>query len=142
MALPRTGRQLAVTTFRQDPLVAVASPGHRWPGPGALTPAELARVPLILYERGGTIRRVVEGWFRRGGARPHVVMELGSEEAIKKLVEAGLGVSVTPVEVAELMATDPAALTRPGAAARAGAAARQAGDAGPARVPRRGGGPQ
>jgi DNA-binding transcriptional LysR family regulator len=113
VTLPVTGRQLAVTTFRQDPLVAVASPGHRWPGPGALTPAELARVPLILYERGGTIRRVVEGWFRRGGARPHVVMELGSEEAIKKLVEAGLGVSVSPAMAVRDEVRAGALITRP-----------------------------
>jgi DNA-binding transcriptional LysR family regulator len=39
---------------------------------------------------------VIDGWFRRGGARPRVVMELGNEEAIKKLVGAGLGVSVSP----------------------------------------------
>lgn len=96
VTLPVPGRQLAVTALRQEPLVAVAPPGHRWPGPGALTAAQLARVPLILYERGGTIRRVIEAWFRRGGARPHVVMELGNEEAIKKLVGAGLGVSVSP----------------------------------------------
>jgi DNA-binding transcriptional LysR family regulator len=63
---------------------------------GGLTAAELARHPLILYERGGTIRRVIDAWFRRGGARPRVVMELGNEEAIKKLVGAGLGVSVSP----------------------------------------------
>ncbi|MGH7386440.1 MAG: LysR substrate-binding domain-containing protein, partial [Candidatus Rokuibacteriota bacterium] len=70
--------------------------GQRWPGRGALTAAELARHPLIVYERGGTIRRVIDGWFRRGGARPRVVMELGNEEAIKKHVGAGLGLSVSP----------------------------------------------
>ena len=113
VTLPVTGRQLAVTTFRQDPLVAVAPPGQRWPGPGALTPAELGRVPLILYERGGTIRRVVEGWFRRGGARPHVVMELGSEEAIKKLVGAGLGVSVSPAMAVRDEVRAGALITRP-----------------------------
>jgi DNA-binding transcriptional LysR family regulator len=96
VTLPVTGRQLAVTPFRLDPLVAVGPPGHAWPGPGALTAALLARQPLILYERGGTIRRVIDDWFRRGGARPRIVMELGNEEAIKKLVGAGLGVSVSP----------------------------------------------
>jgi DNA-binding transcriptional LysR family regulator len=96
VTLPVTGRQLAVTPFRLDPLVAVGPPGHAWPGPGALTAVELARQPLILYERGGTIRRVIDGWFRRGGARPRIVMELGNEEAIKKLVGAGLGISVSP----------------------------------------------
>ncbi len=76
--------------------MAVGPPAQGWPGRGALTAAELARHPLIVYERGGTIRRVIDGWFRRGGARPRIVMELGNEEAIKKLVGAGLGISVSP----------------------------------------------
>jgi DNA-binding transcriptional LysR family regulator len=96
VTLPVTGRQLLITPLRRDPLVAVSPPGQAWPGRGGLTAAELARHPLILYERGGTIRRVIDAWFRRGGARPRVVMELGNEEAIKKLVGAGLGVSVSP----------------------------------------------
>ena len=43
-----------------------------------MTAAELAREPVILYERGGTIRRVVDDWFRRGRATPRVAMELGT----------------------------------------------------------------
>jgi DNA-binding transcriptional LysR family regulator len=96
VTLPVTGRQLLVTPLLLDPLVAVGPPAQGWPGRGALTAAELARHPLIVYERGGTIRRVIDGWFRRGGVRPRIVMELGNEEAIKKLVGAGLGVSVSP----------------------------------------------
>jgi DNA-binding transcriptional LysR family regulator len=96
VTLPVTGRQLRVTPLRLDPLVAVGPPAHPWPRRGPLTAAELARHPLIVYERGGTIRRVIDEWFRHGGARPRVVMELGNEEAIKKLVGAGLGVSVSP----------------------------------------------
>jgi DNA-binding transcriptional LysR family regulator len=96
VTLPVTGRQLLVTPLRLDPLVAVGPRGQRWPRRGAVTAAELAREPLVVYERGGTIRRVIDGWFRRGGVRPRVVMELGNEEAIKKLVGAGLGVSVSP----------------------------------------------
>src|SRR5262249_21213826 len=34
-------------------------------------------------------------WFHRAGATPRAPMELGNTEAIKKLVEAGLGLSVT-----------------------------------------------
>jgi DNA-binding transcriptional LysR family regulator len=96
ITLPVTGRQLLVTPLLQDPLVAVGPPGQAWPGRGGLTAAELARHPLIVYERGGTIRRIIDEWFRRGGARPRIVMELGSEEAIKRLVAAGLGLSVSP----------------------------------------------
>jgi DNA-binding transcriptional LysR family regulator len=97
VTLPVSGRQLAVTPFLVDPLVAVGPPSLVWPRRGGLTAAALARYPLIVYERGGTIRRVIDTWFRRGGVQPRVVMELGNEEAIKKLVGAGLGVSVSPV---------------------------------------------
>jgi DNA-binding transcriptional LysR family regulator len=88
------GRSLAVSLFYVDRLVAIAPPGRRWRRRAPMTAAELAREPMILYERGGTIRRVVDDWFRRGRATPRVVMELGNAEATKKLVGAGLGLSV------------------------------------------------
>ncbi len=95
VTLPVRSRQLAVSPFVEDELVAIAPAGASWRRVRTLAPDELARHPLILYERGGTIRRVVEEWFRRGGAVPRVAMELGNAEAIKKLVSVGLGLSVT-----------------------------------------------
>jgi DNA-binding transcriptional LysR family regulator len=94
VTLPVVARALAVEPLVIDPLAAIAPPGPEWRRRGAVTPAELARHPLILYERGGTIRRVIDDWFRRGGAVPRVAMELGNAEAIKKLVGAGLGLSL------------------------------------------------
>ena len=88
------GRGLAVSLFYVDRLVAIAPPASRWRSRAPMTAAELAREPVILYERGGTIRRVVDDWFRRGRATPRVAMELGNAEATKKLVGAGLGLSV------------------------------------------------
>ena len=38
---------------------------------------------------------MIDAWFQRGGAAPALPMELGNTEAIKKLVESGLGLSVT-----------------------------------------------
>ena len=38
---------------------------------------------------------MIDDWFQRGGAAPKLPMELGNTEAIKKLVESGLGLSVT-----------------------------------------------
>ena len=103
VTLPVRPRQLVVTPFYMDRLVAIAPPGWPWHGRRgrrrrgrrALTPADLADEPLILYERGGTIRQVIEGWFKRGRVTPRVAMELGNGEAIKTLVSAGLGPSIT-----------------------------------------------
>jgi len=95
VTLPVRSRQLVVTPFYTDRLVAIAPPERRRRRRRALTPGHLAREPLILYERGGTIRQVIEGWFRRGRVNPRVAMELGNGEAIKELVSAGLGPSIT-----------------------------------------------
>ncbi len=107
VTLPVRPRQLVVTPFYTDRLVAIAPREWPWrtrrgrgrpPGRGrrrSLTPADLAAEPLILYERGGTIRQVIEGWFKRGRVTPRVAMELGNSEAIKELVCAGLGPSIT-----------------------------------------------
>jgi len=88
------GRGLAISPFYVDRLVAIAPPGRPWRRRAPMTAAELACEPVILYERGGTIRRVVDDWFRRGRATPRVAMELGNAEATKKLVSAGLGLSI------------------------------------------------
>jgi DNA-binding transcriptional LysR family regulator len=95
VALPIRGRHLVATPFGSDPLVAIAPPTREWRARRrGLQPRDLADAPLILYEPGGTIRTVIDGWFRAAGVTPRVAMELGNAEAIKKLVEAGLGVSI------------------------------------------------
>jgi DNA-binding transcriptional LysR family regulator len=95
VSLPVRERELAVTPLFDDELVAIAPPLPRWRRMTSIGPVELAREPLILFESGGTVRRIIDAWFRRGGATPVRPMELGNTEAIKKLVEAGLGLSVT-----------------------------------------------
>ena len=95
VSLPVRARELAVTPFFDDELVAIAPPLPRWRRRHTIGAEDLAREPLILFEAGGTVRHVIDAWFRRAGAAPARPMELGNTEAIKKLVEAGLGLSVT-----------------------------------------------
>lgn len=61
-----------------------------------VTPAALAPEPLIVFEPGSGTRAVIDGWFREAGLRATPVMELGSIEAIKRMVRAGLGYSLVP----------------------------------------------
>ena len=95
VTLPVRSRELTVTPLFTDPLVAIVPPDRAWRRRAPLAPAELGRHPLILYERGGTIRRVIDDWFRHAGVTPRIAMELGNAEAIKELVSAGLGLSVS-----------------------------------------------
>jgi len=96
VTLPVSSRHLIASTILHDPLLAIAPPAARWRRRRPITAAELAQHPLMLYETGGTIRRVIDDWFRRAGVLPRIAMELGNEEAIKKLVGAGLGLSIIP----------------------------------------------
>src|SRR4029077_17131047 len=95
VSLPVRDRELAVTPFFRDELVAIAPPDARWRRVKSADAPTLAGHPLILFEAGATLRRVIDGWFHRAGVAPRSPMELGNTEAIKKLVEAGLGLSVT-----------------------------------------------
>jgi DNA-binding transcriptional LysR family regulator len=95
VSLPVRERELAVSSLHRDELVAIGPPGRRWPRGRRVKATELAGEPLILFEQGATLRRVIDSWFQRGGASPALPMELGNTEAIKKLVESGLGLSVT-----------------------------------------------
>lgn len=90
----RVGRALSRTLLLRDPLAALV-PGSS-PGTGALTPAQAAALPLILFETAGDTRGIVDAWFGRAGLAPKPIMELGSVEAIKVLVGSGLGASVLP----------------------------------------------
>jgi DNA-binding transcriptional LysR family regulator len=95
VTMPRSlGRSLARIPLRRDGLVALVPRGSL--GHGPLTPAQLAGMPLILYEAGGDTRGIVDAWFRKAGLAPKPIMELGSVEAIKVLVGGGLGASVLP----------------------------------------------
>ncbi|HEX9821519.1 MAG TPA: LysR substrate-binding domain-containing protein [Methylomirabilota bacterium] len=95
VSLPVRDRELLVSPFFGDELVAIAPPEAAWRRLRAVEAPTLAGHPLILFEAGATLRRVIDGWFHRAGAIPRAPMELGNTEAIKKLVEAGLGLSIT-----------------------------------------------
>src|SRR5262249_53705481 len=72
VTLPVADGRFEVSPFCDDPLVAIAPADHAWRRRRTMTAADLAEHPLILYERGGVIRRVIDEWFRKSGVRPHV----------------------------------------------------------------------
>jgi DNA-binding transcriptional LysR family regulator len=99
-----------VTPVFDDEQVAVFSAEAK--PPRAITPATLAAWPLVLYEPGGHTRRVIDGWFERGGMPLKPVMELGSIEAIKELVAAGLGCAILPALAVRMTAAQRGLIVR------------------------------
>jgi len=80
-----------------DELVMICPPGHEFSSLPAVTPAQLAHQPYVTREVGSGTREVVDEYFHAAGVTPedlNIVMELGSPEAIKGVVSAGLGISI------------------------------------------------
>lgn len=90
--------------YRSDELVLVVPTTHRWARDGLGCLTELAEEPFILREPGSSTRENAEALLRRLGIVPRVAMEWESTEAIKKGVEAGLGVSILSAHAVELEA--------------------------------------
>ncbi len=94
VTLPAPGRMFDVEKLIDDEIVAVFPPGFA--APPTVSAAELATLPVLLFEPDSQTRRVIDDWFRQAGIAPKPVMELGSIEAIKQLVAAGLGCGLLP----------------------------------------------
>src|SRR5439155_1473384 len=67
---PVRERELAVTPFYRDEVVAIAPPDRRWLRGQRAAARDLVSAPLILFERGAPLRRVIDDWFRRAGEVP------------------------------------------------------------------------
>jgi len=85
-----------VQPLLDDEFVAIASRGGV-ALPDKVSAADLARLPVVLYEPGANTRQLIDQWSLRAGIALKPVMELGSVEAIKELVGAGLGCGIVPL---------------------------------------------
>ena len=84
------------TVFDRDALVIVAPPGHRAIGPVPVTLGELMEERWVLREKTSGTRKIYEQFLGGHGydtATLNVVMELGSTQAVKEAVKAGLGIT-------------------------------------------------
>lgn len=90
--------QLIVRAWRSDELVIVAAPVHPL-ARGTAGPRQLAEATWALRERGSGTREAVERWLLDHVGSLRVEFELGSPEAIKRLVAAGNALGCLPREV-------------------------------------------
>ena len=80
-----------------DDIVLIVSAAHPWHGRKQVTMDELRAEPLLLRERGSGTRKALETALEAAGtgiAALRVVGEMGSTQAIKQAVKAGVGVSL------------------------------------------------
>jgi LysR family transcriptional regulator, low CO2-responsive transcriptional regulator len=87
---------LEFSALARDQLVLIAPAGHRWSGGCEIPLEELRGEPLVQRESGsGTGKAATDALWEAGvdPARMKVAAHLGSNEAVKRAVIAGVGVS-------------------------------------------------
>ncbi|MGH9874376.1 MAG: LysR family transcriptional regulator [Pyrinomonadaceae bacterium] len=98
VSLPVEARGINTERLSQDQLVAVASPRHRLAKQRTISAYTLAGEKLILGERGGNTRRLIDQFFAQAGVTLHVAMELSRQAAIRRMVEEDMGVGIVPLQ--------------------------------------------
>jgi len=98
VSLPVDARGVQTEMLSEDSLVAIASPRHKLARQKVVSAYALAGEKLILGERGGNTRRLIDQFFSHAGVSLKVSMELSRLAAIKRMVEADMGVGIVPLQ--------------------------------------------
>jgi DNA-binding transcriptional LysR family regulator len=98
VSLPVEARGINTERLSQDQLVAIASPRHRLAKQRTISAYTLAGEKLILGERGGNTRRLIDQFFAQAGVNLQVSMELSRQAAIRRMVEEDMGVGIVPLQ--------------------------------------------
>src|SRR5215510_9476226 len=98
VSLPVDVRGIKTERLSDDQLVAIASPLHKLAKQKTISAYTLAGEKLILGERGGNTRRLIDQFFAQAGVTLRVAMELSRQQAIRRMVEEDMGVGIVPLQ--------------------------------------------
>jgi DNA-binding transcriptional LysR family regulator len=93
---------LEFRSFARDEMVLVVPAQHAWVNKSRVTASQLCQQPFILREHGSGSRWCVEQALAQAGKSARdlrVVVELGSNEAIKEAILCGVGVAILSTHV-------------------------------------------
>lgn len=85
-------QEIKIEKVWEDELVFICSKNHKWSGRDYIERNELKEEKLIMREKGSGTREVAEAYLVDRNVDFNVFMKLGDTEAIKKSVEANLGI--------------------------------------------------
>lgn len=97
---PVHNKNLVVEICRQDQLVCVVPVNHPMAEQSTVTAQDITMYPYICREEGSGTREVISEYLEQHGVPESALklsMELGSPEAIKGAVEAGMGISIVSI---------------------------------------------
>ena len=87
-------RRFQNEVWKDEPLVLIVGPNHRWAGRTLVRPELLEEENILGGESGTGTGRIIDQGFGPVARKLNVTQSLGSTEAVKEGVKAGLGVSL------------------------------------------------
>ena len=102
MGTPPRELRTNAARFARHPMGFVASPGHPLMKKRKVTLADVLAANLMVRERGSGTRTAVEKLFKEAGHPLNFGSEVSSNEAIKRMVSAGLGLGFLSVHACAL----------------------------------------
>ena len=96
ITMPIEHPRLTIIPLYRDKLILVAGSSHAFAKRKSVTLQQVVEERLILFDEESVSRRIVDEKFVEAGVSPRVVMTMRSPEAMRKLAEAGVGISFLP----------------------------------------------
>lgn len=98
LTLPIDYPDLEVIPYCSEELVVVSSPKHEvLSKKKSISPEELSRFPLIVFQKGAHTRKVLDKFFEDTAVKPIIYMESDNVATIKPLIKINLGVTIIPL---------------------------------------------
>jgi DNA-binding transcriptional LysR family regulator len=91
---PLEHKKLVVSEILEDRLILIVPPSHPFARKKVLDPWKLEGQSIIMHEKGSASRNIVDEFIRKNNLFVSVTLELSNNEAIKRAVEQGLGLSL------------------------------------------------
>jgi LysR family cyn operon transcriptional activator len=80
----------------EDELIVVAGKKHRFAAEKEVSVKQLEKERWILFERGASIRRATDDFFKKVKIEPETALESNDTYFVKIMIEHGLGISLMP----------------------------------------------
>ena len=94
ISYPLEHKKLLVREVLEDRLVLIAPPSHPLSRKKVLQPRHLEGQPIIMHEKGSGTRDIIDTFLRKNNLSVSISLELSNNEAIKRAVEQGMGLSL------------------------------------------------
>jgi len=106
--------KLVVKEILEDDLVLIVPPSHPYAQKDYFSVEDLEGESIIMHESNSATRRIVDNFLNKHNISVKIKFELSNNEAIKRSVEKGIGISIVSKEIAKEEITSKRLIAIPG----------------------------